>query len=255
MGAFQKLLYCLMFLVIIAGCTKDSTDRESTGSLNNLTLGASANDLLSDEKYTSLIIEMVYVTDFAPSPTSIAAVKEFLEQHTYKPDGISVVMKEIPSPGKTSYSVKEDIVNIEKDHRTQFTNGDELAVFIFFADGKSSSQEDSKLVLGTAYRNTSMVIFEKTVRELATSTRIPRSDIETTTIEHEFGHLFGLVDNGSPAQSAHEDPESKSHCNASHCLMVASVEFGSGTIDLLKSSHGANFDESCLQDLRANGAR
>lgn len=244
-----------MLLATLAGCSTDNSDKETPGSLNKLTLGASANDLLSDEKYTSLKVEIVYVEDYAPSPTTISAIKEFLDTHTHKPNGISVVTKAISSPGKTSYSIREDILKIEEEHRTLYTGGTDLAVFIFFADGKSSTQEGNKLVLGTAYRNTSMVIFEETVRQLAETTKIPRSEIETTTVKHEFGHLFGLVDNGSPAQSAHEDPESKSHCSGSHCLMVASVEFGTGAIDLLKSSHGARFDESCLLDLRANGGK
>lgn len=255
MKKLRSLLYLLCSVVVFSGCTLDETDSERPDALNNLSLGASANDLLSDEKYTSLKVELVYVRDYAPSTTTISNIKNFLETYTHKPDGVQVVIREVSSPGKTTYSVKDDIVQLEKDHRSLFNSGTQLAVFIFFADGKSSSQEDNKLVLGTAYKNTSMVIFEQTIIDLSETSRIPRSQIETTTIEHEFGHLFGLVDNGSPAQSAHEDPESKNHCSKSNCLMVASVEFGTGTLALLKTGHTAKFDDSCLLDLRANGGR
>jgi hypothetical protein len=39
----------------------------------------------------------------------------------------------------------------------------------FFADGKSSKDTDTSVILGTAYRNTSFVIYEQTVHGLSDS--------------------------------------------------------------------------------------
>lgn len=250
-----KRSFILFFLLIVfTGCSTDNDENEDPSKANNLSLGISANDLLSDQKYTSMKIELLYVQEFEPTSETLSEIRSFLQTYTHKPKGITIATRAIPSPGGGPYEIS-DIVDLEKENRTVFTSGTEIGVFIFFADGKSATEEGNKLVLGTAYRNTSMVIFEKTVKELSETTRLPQGQIESTTIKHEFGHLFGLVDNGSPAQSAHEDTESKSHCNVSNCLMVAKVEFGSGTTDLLKSNHAVEFDDSCLLDLRANGGR
>ena len=248
-----KSFFFILLLFVFTGCTTDNDENEK-GKANNLSLGVSANDLLSDQKYTSLKIELLYINGYEPTPATLSETRSFLQTYTHKPNGISITTRAIPSPGGGPYEISE-IVDLEKENRTVFTSGKEIGVFIFFADGKSATEEGNKLVLGTAYRNTSMVIFEQTVKELSEQTKLPQGEIESTTIKHEFGHLFGLVDNGSPAQSVHEDTESKSHCNVNNCLMVAKVEFGSGTTDLLKSNHAVEFDGSCLRDLRANGGR
>lgn len=251
-----RILYLLILaLVLFPGCTKDN-DENLPGAANNLSLGISSNDLLSQEKYTSMKVEITYVTGYEPSATTLTNIKTFLEEHTNKPGGISLEKRAINSMGGGPYTISE-VKEIEDESRSAFNSGKEIAVFILFIDGKSATQEDgNKLILGTAYKNTSMVIYEKTIKELSETSGLSKSDIESTTIMHEFGHLFGLVDNGSPAQSDHEDIENKSHCNVENCLMVASVEFGTGTIKMLqKRTEPIQFDDSCRLDLRANGGR
>lgn len=244
----------LSVLMLLSGCTKDNDDERFSGASNNLSLGVSANDLLSAERYTSLKMEVIYVTGYEPSETSLDAIKEFLESYTHKPEGITVQTRAIASPGGGPYSISE-VTKIEEDTRSEFNNGDELAVYILFVDGKSATEEDEKYILGTAYKNTSIVIFEETVKHLSETSGIARTRIETTAIKHEFGHLFGLVDNGSPAQSAHEDSENKSHCNNENCLMVATLEFSSGTLKMLEKTSAIDFDDTCRLDLQANGGK
>jgi hypothetical protein len=55
----------------------------------------------------------------------------------------------------------------------------------FFADGKSSKDTDTSVILGTAYRNTSF-IYEQTVHGLSDSALGNRSLLETSS-NHEFG--------------------------------------------------------------------
>jgi predicted Zn-dependent protease len=66
-----------------------------------------------------------------------------------------------------------------------------------FIDGASASDSGNSYVLGTAYRNTSFVIYEKTIQSLSDSPFEPsRSLFETTVITHEFGHILGLTNLG-----------------------------------------------------------
>ena len=102
--------------------------------------------------------------------------------------------------------------------------------------------------------NTSMVIFDAVIQNMNGS----RSEIQTATLHHEFGHLFGLVDNGTPAQSEHEDkdPEYKAHCSVEGCLMAAQLDVRNSPLSFLENGQRLlDFDEKCKLDLKANGGK
>lgn len=253
----QVYTWCLL-LLLIAGCSKDSTDDESSvvdKSANLRALGTSANELLSDEKFTSINIEIVYVSGYEPSQSTLDNLGEFLEQRTYKPDGVKISRRAVSSSNKAPFEI-EEIVAIEAEERLTYNAGDEIAIFIYFADGSNEGDTDRKVILGSAYRNTSMVIYGETVRKIADRMdATDKSVVESTVVNHEFGHLFGLVDVGTTMQTSHEDPDSPAHCNASGCLMNANLEFGSGVIDMLDNNGIPPMDDLCIRDLQANGGR
>lgn len=254
MNRYKSSFLLVFLLVIMIGCSKENDRQEFHRTSNIQALGTSANDLLSNEEFSSLHIEVITVPGYEPSHTALANLQEFIDARVYKPGGVELSTKTISSPGGGSYSIS-DIREIEKEHRMVYNSGTEIAVFIFVADGKSSAQEENAVVLGTAYQNTSIVLYEQAIRDLSETSMVSRSEIESTTLKHEFGHLLGLVDNGSPAQSDHEDPENSAHCSVSGCLMVAAMEFGDGTIDFLKSNQSADLDSNCRLDLRSNGGK
>ena len=70
----NKALIFLLLLAFIYGCSKDSSVvEEDTINVfdNRQTTGSSANDILSDDLFTSIVIELVYVQGFEPSQTTI----------------------------------------------------------------------------------------------------------------------------------------------------------------------------------------
>jgi hypothetical protein len=71
----------------------------------------------------------------------------------------------IASPGKARYT-NPDIVRYEDANRTKYNSADQIAVWAFFVDGESASNENG-VILGTAYRNTSFVIYEETIQGLS----------------------------------------------------------------------------------------
>ncbi|WP_029038514.1 hypothetical protein [Salinimicrobium xinjiangense] len=245
----------LIVLIFFAGCSVDEAEKIPTSHRNDLVLGASARDYLSDEKFTSLQVEVVYVTGFEPTSEAIGSLKTFLNKYINKPNGISIITRAIPSPNMGTYAI-EEIVELEKSERTVFSNGEKLGTFIFFADEKSTDSDEQRRVIGKAYRNTSMVIFDKEIRDMSNSGT--RGEIQTTALHHEFGHLFGLVNNGTPAQSPHEDSDSKkkAHCDVEGCLMNAEIEFGTSPFSFLENGQQIlDFDDQCKLDLKANGGK
>lgn len=205
-------------------------------SANLRPTGASANDILSAANFSKLQIQIAYNQGFRPEEESVNNFLEFLQEHTFKEE-FEVIYKELPPSNEDDLSLQE-IANLEQENRSAYNSENTVAVYIYFADAPSQGDDlDAGLVtLGAVYRNTSMVIFERTLREVAgRSLSISRTDIETATLNHEFGHLFGLVniagsENGqttiyTPMINDHEDDEADDHCNIPGCLMQAQLEF------------------------------
>ncbi|WNH08013.1 hypothetical protein [Thalassobellus suaedae] len=181
----------------------------------------------------------------------------FLTNRTYKPDGIIIEKRAIPSPGKDVYSI-EDIADIEKEQRKYYNTTDKIAVWAYFSDGKSDkdSEANNTVVLGTAYWNTSFVIYEETIKNLSNSPLEPsRSLLETTVINHEFGHIFGLTNLGTNLQSNHEDEDHPKHCNVENCLMYWATESAVNISNMANMSSASQLDSQCLADLKANGGK
>ena len=245
--------------ILFVSCSKEDSiinNPETINPVNNKQLtGSSSNDLLSDKKFASMIVEVAYVTGFEPSATAINNFVSFLEARTYKPNGITILKKAIPSTGKTIYTI-EDIVAIENANRTKYNTSNQIAVWVFFADGKSSLDTNTTVILGTAYWNTSLVIYEKTVQGLSDAPLEPnRSLLETTIITHEFGHILGLTNLGAAMQTNHEDTSHAKHCNVASCLMFWSSETGHGISNMVSGGTAPQLDAQCIADLRANGGK
>lgn len=251
----------LLFITLIFGCSKDENTTEENNqntinkNLNRQATGSSANDLLSSNTFKSMVIELVYVEGFEPTESTINNFVSFLESRTFKPNGITVEKRSIPSRGKTTFTI-EEISEIEKQERKNYNSDNKIAVWALFIDGKSNEDSGNHVVLGTAYWNTSFVIFEETVQDLSNSTFEPsRNLLETTVVTHEFGHILGLTNLGSPLQSDHEDKEHEKHCNVESCLMYWSAETGAGITNMANINTAPQLDAQCIADLRANGGR
>lgn len=288
---FALSIFTLLFLV---GCSSGNDDTsEPTDddppvqvdkSQNLLATGASANDLLSNGNFDKLVVEIAYVTGFRPTAETMSNFQEYLQERTFK-DNIEIEFLELDSPGEETLTLQE-IANLETEHRTAYNSGTTMAIYIYFTDAPSDGDdEDEGLVtLGAVYRNTSMVIFERTIRTLAgRSLSLTNTDVETATLNHEFGHLFGLVNLGTVPVNDHEDAEAENHCNVEGCLMRAELQFGSpisrsaftskndlvsacslsgnSMIKLLESNVAKNLgvvpelDPECILDLQNNGGR
>lgn len=247
------LLNCFVALLLLTGCTTDSPENKVSAHRNDLVLGSSSRDFLSDEVFTAIDLEVVYVTGHEPTAEALSSLHTFFDRHTHKPNGVSIQTRAISSPNVGSYSM-EEIKAVEKKNRTAFSVDNRLAVYIFFADNKSEDTKEGSNILGKAYMNTSMVIFDSVIKKMNGS----RSEIQTVTLHHEFGHLFGLVDNGSPAQTEHEDedPDYKAHCNVDGCLMAAKIDVSSSPLSFFENGVKIlDFDEKCKLDLKANGGK
>ncbi|MDC6404910.1 MULTISPECIES: hypothetical protein [Maribacter] len=247
-----KIVSLLVLIILLGSCSKDTTepDVRIDKTLNLKGTGDSANDILSNDTYDKLQIEIAYVSGLRPSATAISDFTKFLRLHTFKED-IEFIYQELESPNEENLTLQE-IADLESENRTAYNNGSTLAVYIYFSDAPAEDDEPEEglVTLGAVYRNTSMIIHEATIRRLAAqSILVSNADVEAATLNHEFGHLFGLVDLGTPALSDHEDTAAENHCNVDGCLMRAELQFtlsGKSILEPKNSTYAANLNPACV---------
>jgi hypothetical protein len=235
-----KILFAAFIILFTAeACKKDKRD---------FIFPVQPHDFLSSSKYETLIINITYVEGYQPSAAALTNLQNFLNARLNKPGGITYVYKSISSPAKSSYTI-DDLRELEKDYRSSYSKRKTLVAFVFFADAPYSQGD----VLGIAYGNSSIGIFEKVIKDHSGGIGQPQEDIlETTVLEHEFSHLMGLVDNGSKMVTGHS--ANGKHCNNENCLMYYATE----TTNIMANIIGGQvpeLDNNCIADLRKNGGR
>ncbi len=81
-----------------------------------------------------------------------------------------------------------------------------------------------------------------------------RAAAETAVINHEFGHLLGLVNNGTPMIGDHQDEPHGKHCDNSKCLMYYAAETSDLLANLLTGAV-PGLCVNCENDLKGNGGK
>lgn len=246
----MKLITLGIFALSFLSCnkTKEIRDGIDPNSLHNRSVGSSANELLSNNKFKSLKIEVQYMPGFAPDAAALNHLQTFLGSHVNKSNGISIVTKEIAANNKTTLTADE-VHAIEKANRSVFSTENGIAVYVLYTNGSYAENN----VLGVAYRNTSAAIFGKKIRDNSGGIgQVNRTKLEATVLEHELAHLLGLVDIGTPMQTAHK--ANGNHCNNQGCLMYYASET-TDVLGFLLTGNIPTLDANCVADLKANGGK
>lgn len=247
----QMLAILSAIIIFTIGCKKDDvTGLPSINSENNKNVGASANALLSANTYTSVKIEIQYMPGFQPDVSTVNNLVAFYNSLANKPGGVSVTQTQISASGNTALTLN-DVAAIEKNNRTVYTSGNQLGVYVLVTNGNYSDPN----TLGIAFRNTSICLFGKTIHDNSGSIgQASRIKLESTVLQHEVAHLFGLVDIGSPMQIDHKDASHGNHCNNNACLMYYASET-TDVLGFLLTGNIPSLDGNCRADLTANGGK
>ncbi len=162
-------------------------------------------------------------------------------------------MTEIPDQDKSSWTA-QDVYDLAESVVSDYSSSPKACFYVFFLNGYLS--EDGKnvtSVIGASIRGTPIiVVFKDVVRSTGASPTLVKY-VEQTTLVHEFGHAMGLVNNGVPLSSRHQDAAHGHHCSNNDCVMYWLNE---GLSDLMAfvqrymaTSDPVMFGEECLYDV------
>ncbi|MCB0699516.1 MAG: hypothetical protein H6551_07675 [Chitinophagales bacterium] len=256
----MKNLYLLLIgaTLLIVSCNKAKPGYttpviDPTNTYDNRAVGASAKDLLRGDKYTTIELEIDYTPKHKLPQETVDAAVAFLEKYCHKSGGIHVTQKEIPLQG--NQLTIDNLNSIESLYRTKYAdnseNGKSIAIYVLVTDG-TYSQND---VLGLAYLNSSVAIFDGKISDNTGLGKADRTTVATTVLNHEIGHLLGLVNSGTQMQTNHQDESHGKHCNNNQCLMYYTSQTTSVLGILLGGGDPSSLDANCEADLRANGGK
>ncbi|MEW6056203.1 MAG: peptidase [Bdellovibrionota bacterium] len=251
----------IISLLTASGCSRvsDVPTIQHASSLEAAPVGSEAKSYLTDDAYDELVVEIVAVEGFEPSDEALVHLRSFLEARLNKPAGIQIVVAPpIPPTGLSSISV-EQVYGLEQRHRTQYHSGTTASAFFLFLDAPYSADGADSQTLGIAYTPTSMAIFEKTILDHTNmgAARMRRRVVEGTILTHEFGHILGLVNIGTPMVNDHADhSHSDGHCNNPDCIMYYAINTTRGWPDFVFSGFVVPpLDQECIHDLKAAGGK
>jgi hypothetical protein len=235
-----------------ATCATAPTDLASSKDHeHSCGLGDDARAFVRGAPYSKVIIEVGSTKSATPSQAAISHLMSVMSDLLDKPGGVTVVT-DAPVDDVTQALSISQVAAMEDASRTQYSMGD-TAVFYYLVVSTNSTDDNSAgSILGEAYRPSAMVVFQKTIDANSGGLGQPTRDVvESTVVAHEFGHILGLVNTGTPMQTPHEDSAHPKHDVNTACLMYWANNSSAGLANLLTGGTVPDYDANCRADLAA----
>jgi hypothetical protein len=225
-----SLIASVAILLVATGCFnpiyKIQNDRTAPGD--------AARDYIQGNR--PILVEIHSMDDAQPNSSSLPNFQSEIQSILGKTLTIQA-SGGVPSQGASHKYTWAEIDSIEGSVRQHYTDSSQAVAFFLFVDGGSESDSGNALVLGAAYHATSIVIFLGNIRSVAAPANSPlggiigtapsEGDIEQAVMIHEFGHNLGLVNNGIPMVTNHEDSSHPHHSSDQNSVMYWAVESNS----------------------------
>lgn len=244
----------------------DAEDRDANGDdvdgEQNSQADSRVADLVTSDDYDRLVIEVDFVEGRQTRDGIAEQLAAGLDDVIDKPAGIDVefddqIAEAAPEDGWTFDAIRDQV----DDHRDREFDDETLGAYTLLLDGEYADSQGT--VLGIAWANQNVVLFQDQIEEACQGVDLLPGlnedlceNAELTVWRHEMGHVLGLVDNGAPLESDHEDEEHARHCKDEDCVMYWSYR-RPDMVDRLADQLGdgvesvPDFDDTCRDDLDA----
>ena len=210
----------------------------------------------------SLRFELDVVEGLEPYPSSLAYLADLVARAVDKPDGVRFEIDEtLPPFGSDHVWTFAELDAHSREHASDDSDGP-VTIHVLLTDGQYDGEDDSGTVLGLAWGQRYIALFQDAIRGGCSSGLLGglQSDsceiAERSVWAHEIGHVIGLVDNGLAQQTPHRDADHGRHDSSDGCLMYWAYERPE-LFDVLLARVTANQDmdtdfcPNCWADLAA----
>jgi predicted Zn-dependent protease with MMP-like domain len=235
------LFVMLMISAGLSGCFGEESKEVLRGIPGGLTLAC-----LSDDKYTSMVVEIDYEAGYMPEQSSTDLLKTRLEQVCDKPQGIEIFLTETNFDHEGQWSASD----VREKGWNEKSNNPQSDSTLYWQAIFPSGQYANDGVLGVAVDASTIAIFGEAVddAEGPIFNRPSAEEIENSVLVHEFGHLLGLVNLVYQSPVNHEDEEHKGHSNNEDSVMYWAIE-SANIGNIITGELPDDFDADDLNDL------
>ncbi|WP_246031949.1 hypothetical protein [Leptospira fluminis] len=159
------------------------------------------------------------------------------------PSGSLEEMEEIPSQGKSLWSAA-DLAALASTYRKKKSDFQNANFFIAFVKGRMANSSVVAITISGIFNlgAPAIFVFKDAINAFPLQYR---KSAEQSTVVHELGHAFGLVNNGIPLASGHQDSSHGAHCTNIKCTMYYSIQLGN-----FNPQNPLVFGDECIQDVR-----
>ena len=235
------LFVMLMISAGLSGCFGEESKEVQRGIPGGLTLAC-----LSDDKYTSMVVEIDYEAGYMPEQSSTDLLKTRLEQVCDKPQGIEIFLTETNFDHEGQWSASD----VREKGWNEKSNNPQSDSTLYWQAIFPSGQYANDGVLGVAVDASTIAIFGEAVddAEGPIFNRPSAEEIENSVLVHEFGHLLGLVNLVYQSPVEHEDEDHKGHSNNEDSVMYWAIE-SANIGNIITGELPDDFDDDDLNDL------
>ena len=158
----------------------------------------------------------------------------------------------IAEQAETSWT-DASLLNLAQSLAVDYSSGTTITMPVIFLNGLYNG---SASILGVHFTGTPHAFVFKDVVVSVGGSGVEQRYVEQATVVHEIGHAVGLVNNGVPMVTNHEDPAHSAHSTNTDCVMYYAVESSSGILTTIADYVLGNqlnlFAPESLQDARAH---
>lgn len=257
--------YLFLALFILVGCGKNpfqSTTTDAATQTFNSFSSVGAKTYFS--KATSVTLEVYYEPGATPFVGTTKFGKPYwgiLEDNIkaifqYRTSAPTLVipkdlasMTQLSPQNKSTWTV-DDVLNLYEKNHQQNSTETAARFYIYFVNGYAS---DSNAVIAFSINGTPIIAVFKNVIT-SSGGEIVQKYVEQSTIVHELGHAFGLVNNGIPMATPHQDSAHGNHTTNSDCVMYWQNEGKSDLMNFIvkymSTGNNVMWGAEVLEDVR-----
>jgi hypothetical protein len=194
-------------------------------------VGTSASLLLNGQRFDELEVEIQPLGRAQLTQEAINHIRAFLNDHlALAASKIDITLnpaiqsqEEEALHGSSSCDLTQ-VRAWERRYRRTRPILNRASIFILVANAPFTDDTPRRKTFALAHQNTSIVIYHPTLLRVLEQPAAPeRWQLEAAVVEHELGHLLGLV-NLKGGDHLNESTHSPSHCAETSCLMSENTE-------------------------------